>query len=303
MNKFTILTYNNYVGIVTDAILLKNLIETKTQYNANINYINDVNIDKANIGIWIQNFNIELLNNFKKNIFFINEEWAGVHELNNLHLFDYVICKSKYAKKILKPYCNVIYMPFISHNFYNSSIQRNNKFLHFMGKSIQKNTELVLKQNIALTLIDSDNRYTNLRGNINHINSYQPTNVISNILNSHNIHICISLYESWGHYLFEGLSTGAEIICSDIPSFREQLDPSLVHFIPNNLNANINYMYDSDNQNNTFPLRKSFYTNEFLFKCKLDNFEPIGKNNERRNMFNNIIDKNSTNIIKFLINL
>lgn len=303
MNKFTILTYNNYVGIVTDALLLKNLIETKTHYKANINYIDSVNIDKSNVGIWIQNFNIELMNNFKKNIFFINEEWAGLHELNNLHLFDYVICKSKYAKKLLEPYCNAVYLPFISKDFYDSSIQRNNRFLHFMGKSIQKNTELVLKQNIPLTLIDPDNRYTDLHNGINHVNSYQPTNVISNILNSHNMHVCISLYESWGHYLFEGLSTGAEIICSDIPAFKEQLDPSLVHFIPTTLNINTNYMYDSDNTNNTFPLRKSFYVDEFVFKSKLDNFEPIGKNDDRRNMFKQIINNNSNNIVKFLVGL
>jgi len=303
MNKYTILTYNNYVGIVTDALLLKNLIETKTHYKANINYTNDVNIDKSNVGIWIQNFNIELMNNFKKNIFFINEEWAGLHELNNLHLFDYVICKSKYAKKLLEPYCNAVYLPFISNDFYDPSIQRNNRFLHFMGKSIQKNTELVLKHDVPLTLIDPDNRYTDLHNGINHVNSYQPTNMISNILNSHNMHVCISLYESWGHYLFEGLSTGAEIICSDIPSFKEQLDPSLVHFIPTTLNINTNYMYNSDNMSNTFPLRKSFYVDEFVFKSKLQYFEPIGKNIERRNMFKNIVDTHSKNIIKFLVGL
>ena len=303
MNKFTILTYNNYVGIVTDALLLKNLIETKTNYNANINYIDNAIIDKSNVGIWIQNFNIELLNNFKKNIFFINEEWAGLHELNNLHLFDVVICKSKYAKKLLEPYCNVVHLPFISHDFYDPSIQRSNRFLHFMGKSIQKNTELVLKQDIPLTLIDPDNRYTDLHDGINHINSYQPTKEISNILNSHNMHVCISLYESWGHYLFEGLSTGAEIICSDIPAFKEQLDPSLVNFIPTTLNINTNYTYDSDNKNDTFPLRKSFYVDESIFKSTLQNFEPIGKNEERRRMFTNIIDKNSKNIVKFLVGL
>ena len=244
-----------------------------------------------------------MLNNFKKNIFFINEEWAGLYELNNLHLFDAVICKSKYAKKLLEPYCNAVHLPFISHDFYDPSIQRSNRFLHFMGKSIQKNTELVLKQDIPLTLIDPDNRYTDLHDGINHINSYQPTKEISNILNSHNMHVCISLYESWGHYLFEGLSTGAEIICSDIPAFKEQLDPSLVNFIPTALNINTNYMYDSDNKNDTFPIRKSFYVDESIFKSTLQNFEPIGKNEERRRMFTNIIDKNSKNIVKFLVGL
>lgn len=302
MTRFTILTYNNYVGIVTDAILLKNLIESNTRYKAKISYIDDKNIEESNVGIWIQNFNIELLNKFKHNIFFINEEWSGHHELSHLHLFDAVICKSKYAKKLLEPYCNAVYLPFISHNFYDSTIVRDNRFLHFMGKSIQKNTELVLKQNIPITLIDPGNRYTDLHNGIKHINSYQPTQEISNILNSHNTHICISLYESWGHYLFEGLSTGAEIICSDIPAFSEQLDPTLVHFIPTSEKINVEYMYNSDNLNNTFPIRKSFFVDESNFQDKLVNFDPIGKSEERRFMFNYIIEKNSKSIVRFLIN-
>lgn len=303
MTRFTILTYNNYVGIVTDAILLKNLIETQTNYKAKISYIDDKHIDESSVAIWIQNFNVELLNKFKKNIFFINEEWAGHHELNHLHLFDAIICKSKYAKKLLEPYCNAVYLPFVSHNLYDPTIERNDRFLHFMGKSIQKNTELILKQNVPLTLIDPNNRYLDLHNSIKHINSYQPTQEISNILNSHNAHICISLYESWGHYLFEGLSTGAEIICSDIPAFSEQLDPSLIHFIPTTEKINMEYMYNSDNKSNTFPIRKSFYVNELMFKNKLENFEHIGKNEERRKMFGDIIDKNSKSIIRFLLNL
>ena len=35
----------------------------------------------------------------------------------------------------------------------------------------------------------------------------------------------------------------------------------------------------------------------------IDNFEPIGKNEERRKLFKNIIDKNSGKLIEFLKNL
>jgi hypothetical protein len=114
------------------------------------------------------------------------------------------------------------------------------------------------------------------------------------------MHVCISLYESWGHYLFEGLSTGAEIICSDIPAFKEQLDPSLVNFIPTTLNINTDYMYDSDNTNGTFPLRKSFYVDESIFRSTLQNFKPIEKSEERRKLFNHIISRNSQQLIQFL---
>jgi len=290
------------VGIVTDAILLKELIEKNISENVDVIFVGENHIESSDIGIWIQNYDINLLNLFKKNIFFINEEWAGINELSNLHLFDYVICKSKYAQTLLKSYRNVIYIPFISRNFYNPEVQRHNQFIHFVGRSIQKNTELVLTLKNQLTLIDPYNRYKVCK-NVNHINAYQSTDQLINLLNSKNIHICCSLYESWGHYLFEGLSTGNEIICSDIPAFREQLDPSLVHFIPTTEKINVNYQFDFDNINTKFPLRKSFHIDEIGFKNKIENFKPIGKSEERQKLFNNIIHSNNKKITDFITTL
>ena len=89
--RFNILTYNNGVGIVTDAILLKDLIYKNISTNVEIKFVGEQELETADVGVWIQNYNINLLNNFKKNIFFINEEWSGIYELSNLHLFDYVI--------------------------------------------------------------------------------------------------------------------------------------------------------------------------------------------------------------------
>ena len=116
---FTVLTYNNFVGIVTDAYLIKNIIHNNISQNVDVKFIDQLhNNDVADVGIWIQNFNIAQLNRFKKNIFFINEEWSGNHELNNLHLFDYVVCKTNYAKSLLQKYKDVICLPFISRNYY-----------------------------------------------------------------------------------------------------------------------------------------------------------------------------------------
>jgi hypothetical protein len=300
--KFKVLTYDNKVGIVTDAELLTSLIKNNITPSVTMEFIDKFIKTDCDIGIWIQNFDINLLNNFKKNIFFINEEWAGSIELNNLHCFDYVVCKSKYVKELLSSHRNVIHLPFISTDYYDPSIIRSHSNLHFAGRSIQKNTELVLKQDIPITLIDSYNRYKPTT-NFNHINAYQTNKQLVSLLNSHNIHICCSLYESWGHYLFEGLSTGAEIICSDIPVFRENLDPDLVHFIPTTENIYDSYLYCRDNKNNLYPMRKSFFVDESVFKDTLQNFIPIGKNRERQLLFKQIVDKNSKTLVNFFKNI
>ena len=139
--------------------------------------------------------------------------------------------------------------------------------------------------------------------NFNHINSYQNTDQICHPLNSHNIHICCSIYESWGHYLFEGLSTGAEIICSDIPVFKEQLNPDLVHFIPTHEKIDMSYLYCSDNATNLYKFRKAFFVDKDYFKNYIENFRPIGKNQERSNLFNDIINNNINLISNFFKNL
>lgn len=295
--RYNIMTFNNYVGIVTDAMLLKNLIN-----NSHVIYLENFDPTyKSDVGIWIQNFYPHLLENFNINIFYINEEWFD-YPIDDLKKFNYVICKSKYAYNLIKNYCTAVFLPFISRNFCNPTIPRTNKFLHFMGRSIQKNTELVLNQSLPITLVDPYNRY---RPNINfqHVNTYQQTDEITKLLNSHSIHICCSIYESWGHYMFEGLSTGAELICSEIPVFTEQLDPNLVCFIPTVEKIDTSYMYCNDNKNNIYPLRKSFFVDEQLFKDTIENFKPIGKNAERIKLYNHIIEYNKKRMLYFFINL
>lgn len=298
---FKVLTYNNGVGIVTDAELLTSLIKNHITTAVKLEFIDKFNKNNSDVGIWIQNFDIDLLNCFKINIFFINEEWSGDHELNNLHLFDYVICKTNYAKNLLSKYKDVICLPFISRNYY-LDVSRVHKYLHFAGRSIQKNTELILKQSQSITLVDPYSLHSP-PNHFNHINRYQTQIELQTILNTHNIHLCTSLYESWGHYLYEGLSTGNEIICSDIPAFNENLDPSLVHFIPTQIKFYRGYLFDEQNEKGGFPIRQSFHIDQQHLKDKIDNFKPIGKSEERRKMYENIINNNSFKLIKFLKNL
>lgn len=300
--RFNILTYNNGVGIVTDAILLKDLIYNNISEQVEVKFVGEHSIETKDVGIWIQNYDINLLNLFKKNIFFINEEWVGINELSNLHLFDYVICKSKYAKELLSSYHNVIHLPFISKDYYDPSVIRRHSMLHFVGRSIQKNTELVLSTTKKLTLIDPYNKYK-VNDDINHINSYQSTNQLVQLLNSHNTHICCSLYESWGHYLYEGLSTGTEIICSDIPTFKEQLDPDLIHFIPTIEKVDMTYDYDIDNVNKKFPLRKSFYVDVDIYNNTINCLTTMGSPQKRRLLFKHIMDTNSKRLVCFFKNI
>ena len=71
--KFNILTFNNKVGIVADAYILQSILSKIS--DTEVFFLDEkLNIPKSDIAIWIQNSYTDLLDNFKINIFYINEE-------------------------------------------------------------------------------------------------------------------------------------------------------------------------------------------------------------------------------------
>lgn len=302
-----IFTYNIGTGVVTDSFLLydllKNTYNCSVNFNENLKKIEDYNKNSNDVAVWIQNPIFDAMTYFKKNIWIINEEWCNEPYLSQLNRFDYIICKSKYAKSLLDKYNtnNIIYIPFISRNMNDNTVERKSKFLHFNGKSIQKNSQCLLNINSDITIIDNKNCYYELLPNITRIYHYLNSSEIKTLLNTFNYHICPSLYEAWGHYLFEGLSTGAEIICSDIPIFKEMLDPDLVHFIPTQEKTYLTNEFDLGKNNS--PLRKSFHVDEMYIKNYIENFKPLGKNDKRKLLFKHINIHNSKLLLDFFDNL
>jgi len=213
--KINLYYWNNGVGVVNDSILIKNVLHEYDVIAYDISKKN--NYRNSDLGIFIQNIQADQLSNNKKNILVINEEWLNPDEILFLKQFDHLIVKSKYAKDLLsKEHPSIIQTGFFSIDRYFFPKNTGN-ILHFKGKSVQKNTELVNKYN-SIKILDSEIEYLT------------ENQVVEN-LNSHDIHICCSLYEGWGHYLWEALSCGKLVICSEIPVFMEYLDPKLVKFI------------------------------------------------------------------------
>lgn len=291
MYKINVYYWNNGVGIVNDAILLKTILKNYDikLYDMSINTI----CRPSDLGIFIQNIWTEQIDKNKKNVYIVNEEWLNDEEKLCLNRFNYIFVKSSYAKTLIDSYHkNVINTGFFSLDRYFFP-KNTNKILHFKGKSIQKNTELVSKYSY-INIIDSEQNYL-------------PENDIIYNLNNHDIHICCSLYESWGHYLWEAMSCGKLIICSEIPVFKEYLDPSLVKFIStkNICSNNINYQFLNAND---YKLRKGYIVCENEFKELMYNqkelFEIQKKNSDKiRNYFIHINNKNKEKFLKVINSL
>jgi hypothetical protein len=291
--KINIYYWNNGVGLKNDIILLTQVLK---EFDVVIYDISKEIINrKSDIGIFIQNIYETYMNDNKINILIPNEEWLSNDELIYLHNFDYIFVKSKYAKSILDQYHkNIIITGFFSLDRY--FFTKNNKEILFLkGKSIQKNHELIRNYKEKINILDANHKYLN-------------ENELVYELNNHNIHICCSLYEAWGHYLWEAMSCGKLVICSEIPVFKEYLDPDLVKFIPIKAiyTSVINYEYLS---NPLYKLRKGYFVDKSKFEDMLNNKEDLfefQKNNcdNIRHHFLEVNDKNKRkllNTIKYII--
>jgi hypothetical protein len=283
--KINVYYWNNGVGVVNDDVLIKTLLSEHDVVSYDISKTNEYR--KGDLGIFIQNIQSDQLSNNKKNIFIINEEWLNSYEILFMKQFDHLIVKSKYAKDLL----SVEHQSIIQTGFFSLDRcffpKHTKEMLHLKGKSIQKNTELVNGLN-HVKILDS---------NINYLSD----NDVTYNLNNHDIHICCSLYEAWGHYLWEAMSCGKLVICSEIPVFKEYLDPELVRFVPS---ENVSeYITNYEFLNTTkYKFRKGYVVNETKFKELLYNKEELFEFQKKNcdNIRRHFLEVNKKNKQKFL---
>lgn len=290
--KINIYYFDNGVGLVSDSILIKNIF---VDYDVMVYNVSKNNTYRSSdIGIFIQNIWLDYLNHNRKNIFVINEEWLNQDEILALNQFDYLIVKSEYAKQLLVPYhVNIIQTGFFSLDRYFFP-KNTGKMLHFKGKSIQKNSELVDIYKHNIKILDSETEYLS-------------DNQIVEELNTHDIHICCSLYEGWGHYLWEAMSCGKLVICSEIPVFKEYLDPELVKFIPTkNICKNVlGYRFLDRSKfipGVSYRFREGHFVDRYKFDEMLKNIDELLEFQKKNSLKirNHFLEVNNKNKNKFL---
>lgn len=335
--------YNNAVGERKDFELildsLKNICKiivfdesnaiVSSYINGVKNYLFDEYTNEPIIDVGIFNnvfYNPNCMENIKTKILILNEEWLQYQNLADLSNYDHVIVKSQYAKNLVSPFNrNVKKLYFWSADRYNSSIQEQKKQFHLAGLSIQKGTESVVNRK-NITVIDASNRFAGSA--CNYINHYLSEEEVNTYMNSHNLHICPSLYEAHGHYMFEGLSCGKSIICTKIPVWEECLDPDMVNFIDvyeTEINtsdhmkeyiktyhapiSDSKYQFLSDirykhyQRASKFPLRKAFIFEEEELDEKIKKHKNDKFSEKRRNYCLDLYEKRKKEFQNFIVDL
>jgi len=181
-----------------------------------------------------------------KNVFIPNVEWMNKKdylEINRKDI-DFVIAKTTFAQGQLLQFTReekLKYWGWISLDRYNENIIKDfNSVLHLKGISKYKQSQTLLNAWIKhpewphLRIVSYGNHDIN-----GYIELPEPVKIANNItlyqkkiseqqvvylLNACGIHMCTSFSEGFGHYIYEGLSTGSCVIVPDCPPMNEHIN-------------------------------------------------------------------------------
>ena len=241
-----IITTHNQYGLSNDInILLKNLkLCFYSKFKVSFNFVNFYFNDcpEADINIFIEIVNGMMTNMAKYNILIPNQEWFYKHWKIYLNCFDMILCKSQYSYNIFteivkkeKLNTNVKYVSWSSIDRYDKVISKKDysKILHLCGKSVYKNTQLVIdswKDTYPELFIVYHPKHVSikpkLQDNIKYLQTRLDDNRLVQLMNLCGIHICCSSTEGFGHYINEAKSTSSVVITTDYFPMNELIDSS-----------------------------------------------------------------------------
>lgn len=203
--KINIVTSLNGAGLERDAEIISEIL---CDHEILISTHGKPITHSADIHIFLEVVSNRVIGLKGKKILIPNPEWFRPEWKKYLHHFDAIFCKTKHAMDIFIPlHHNVIYSGFTSIDMMDESIERfESSMIHFPGKSKTKGTELLQR----------DFKY-----DVN-IFSHPDRSVIIHKMNQYPIHLCPSVAEGWGHYIWEAFSVGAFVITTDAAPMNEQ---------------------------------------------------------------------------------
>jgi len=243
-----IITNDNGAGLTKDATVLSEFIEhpcKRSQVHTGATH--------EDINIFCEIVDEKWLNRGKKNILIPNPEWYHKKWLPLLPKFDEVWVKTREAERIFSKYHDkVYYIGFTSEDHYDESVVKEFEAFHACGKSIAKQTWLVLntwdkyqpfpctvltKLQATNTMLKNKqiNRKQYRANGLTHINTQMrglDQREFNFRQNKALIHLCPSTYEGFGHYINEARSCGAVVVSTDAAPMNELIREDFGFLLP-----------------------------------------------------------------------
>lgn len=247
--KINLISRDNGVGLSTDMELLGKILAEAGHSVQRVDWTSR-QMRSCDVGIFLELFNPRLVRYARYTVGIFNLEWFVPRWRRYLPRISQLWAKSGDAHNAFQSLkLNSHLTGFLSRDLYDESVQRTMTCLHLRGHSSEKNTEAVVEawrcnpDLPPLTIISQDP--IEVVPGIT-VLPRLPQEELTRQLNTHQIHVCPSRTEGWGHYITEGLSAGAIVITTDAPPMNEHVHPDWGMLVPTSRSAPRNLVQEHD---------------------------------------------------------
>jgi len=227
--KIALISRDNGVGLSLDVQLLTDLF-LSAGHEVSFHDWHDPVMDHADIAFHLELVSRTLAQHADKNVGLLNLEWYPLEWVKYLPAFDQIWAKSEYAARFCRQHGarDVYFTGFLGRDRFDPKVKREVKCLHLRGKSQMKGTGEVVeawRKNPdlpPLTIVSKDPVHA--PDYVTVVDSPSDAE-LDRLLNEHQIHLCPSIAEGWGHYITEAMSVGATVITTDASPMNEHIRP------------------------------------------------------------------------------
>lgn len=230
-----LISNDNGVGLSTDMSLLESVL-TEAGYSVKRVHWKQPTMPKCDLAIFLEMYNHNLARYARQKIGIFNLEWFPTLWRPYLKTFDQLWAKSAEAYGVFSRFGFVSHRTgFMTQDLYDPTVEKTDTCLHLKGKSSLKGTEAVLEAWSAfddlppLTIISSEK--LKVPAGVRVLPRIGQEDLVRE-LNTHRIHVCPSKSEGWGHYITEGMSTGAIVITTNASPMNEHVQPDRGLLLP-----------------------------------------------------------------------
>jgi len=226
--------HDNGVGLSADAAIVARRLQA-VGYDVVHSAFHDHIVPRhCDISVFLEVFDPWWLEHCETSYLIPNQEWISLDLVRDLTSFEAILCKSRFAQTVLRRWSpNTPYIGFTSRDRRMPAVRKDpRRWMHLAGKSSQKSTATVIETWLAnpdfptLTFVhDPTNRVCAEIAcdapNVVRIAERLTDRDLAELMNSHQVHICPSEMEGFGHSLNEALSCQAVTMTTDAPPMNE----------------------------------------------------------------------------------
>ncbi|PHS68216.1 MAG: hypothetical protein COB23_09585 [Methylophaga sp.] len=227
-----------------------------------------IGIKKFTVNIYLEEIRPRNLSIAKKNIMIPNLEWLHKETYALFPRMDLFVCKTASAKT----FCDeknfpAVFTSFTTRSPYEPQFkQKPNSFAHIAGKSETKGTVPLAElwsrhpEWPKLTILISPSHYSDSSSpktlkhleteNLEIIEEYVDFDVLRQLQNETEIHLCLSEAEGFGHYICEPMSSNAIVVTVDGYPMNELIQPDRGVLVKSSFDEPLRYarryLFDDD---------------------------------------------------------